>query len=419
MKWLFTNTFSIFLLLCFLIANVVNGQSNLPGLDLIEGKKSKTEIPFQYIAGYILLEVQVEGILPLVFIFDTGAEHTIIFEKQMTDLLGFQYDNTVILRGSDINSTISAFIARKINLQIENTTSVKRDIVVLEENFLNLKEMTGTQIDGIIGGSYFRNLTIEIDYRKNKLILWHPDKFAKKLRGYTKSDIQIIDNKPYIVCTTKKPNNEEFELKLLVDTGAALTYLINTNTNNILTLPENATPGNLGKGIGGFISGYKGKMKSLELGDYTFHNLLTHFQKIDQSIDPEYFNSRDGLIGNLLLERFSIVINYLSGEIFLKPNRNFKKAFKYNLSGMELIAFGPHLENFIVFEVTENSPAEKAGIEKGDIIKKVGWYTADKYTLFNLDAKLSRRSGKKIKFVFLRGDTLFEKTITLEDYLAK
>lgn len=385
-------------------------------MDLLQNN-DHLEIPFRYYGGYILLEVEIQGILPLIFIYDTGAEHTIIFEKQITDLLGFEYDNDVLIRGSDINSAIQAYIARGISLQLKKVPEVKRDIVVLNENFLNLKEMTGIQIDGIIGGSFFRNLTMEIDFKKQRLVLWHPDKFKKRLKGYQRQTLEVTDNKPYVVCKTKKPNDQEFELKLLIDTGASLAFLINTNSSTDLTPPEITTPGNLGKGIGGNISGYKGKMKSLELGSFTFNNILTHFQEIDKDVNPSFYNERNGLIGNLILERFNIVINYLDGSIYFKPIKKINKEFRYNLSGMDLIAFGPGLKNYIVFEVIPDSPAEKAGVQKGDILKKVGIFTADKYTLYNLDNMLSKRQGKKINLQVQRGNEILKKTFILRDYL--
>jgi len=355
----------------------------------------------------------------MVFIFDTGAEHSIIFEKQIIDLMNIQYDNTVTLRGSDLSSDVIAHISRQVTFGLRNDKSVKRDIVVLDENFLNLQEMVGTKIDGIIGSSFFRNLIVEIDHKRNKLILWHPDRFYKRLNSYSKLPIEIINYKPYLKCKSHKPNNEEVELKLLIDTGAALTYLININENSVIIPPDNAIPGNLGKGIGGFINGYKGKMKSLNIGEYEFQNILTHFQELTKELEPESYNSRDGLIGNILLERFNIVIDYASAHIYLKPIRNLKKDFKYNLSGMGLISFGPELKNYIVFEVDEGSPAEMAGIKEGDIISKVGILSASRYTLFELDAKLSKNPGKKIKLEILRGDTIIEKEIVLEDYLSR
>jgi len=404
-------------LLCSNLASSVHGQSRYPGLDLIADDQDKIEIPFRYIANFILIDVKLHGGLPMVFIFDTGAEHTILLEKQIADLLGLKYDKAVRLRGSDVSQDVVAHISRKITFGIKNVPNVKRDIVVLNENFMNLEEMLGTSIDGIIGGSFFKNLIVEIDHKKNKLILWHPDRFNKKLKGYSKSPIEIINSKPYLICKTTKTNNEEVELKLLIDSGAALTYLINTNGKKVMTAPENAVPGNLGKGIGGFINGYKGKMKSLTVGEYKFENILTHFQEIDESIDPETYNNREGLIGNILLERFNIVIDYTTGFIYLKPIRNLKEEFRYNLSGMELLSFGPELNNYIVFEVVPGSPAEEADIKVGDIISRVGYFPADRYTLFGLELKLSKNPGKTIKLQILREDSIIKKEVVLRRVL--
>ena len=391
-------------------------QSALPGLDLLEGK-NKIEIPFQYLAGYIILKVKVKGILPLNFIYDTGAEHTIFFEKHITNLLGFEYEDPIQIRGSDINSSILAYISRGIPLAIERAPVVTRDVVVLDENFLNLQEMTGVQIDGILGGSFFRNLIVGIDFKKKKLILWHPDNFNKKLKGYTTHPIEVIDNKPYINCKTQKPNSQEFDLKLLIDTGASLAFLINTNSAAQLTPPEITTPGKLGKGIGGVINGYKGKMKSLEIGEYGFNNILTHFQEVDDEVDPAFYNDRNGLIGTDLLERFDIIINFLNKEIYLKPSSKIQEEFKYNLSGMELIAFGPELNSYIVFDILPGSPAKEADIKVGDIVKKVGFFEADKYTLHQLDKKLSSKVGKEIRIEILRENEILKKSFILRDYL--
>lgn len=393
-------------------------QSLIPGLDLIQEGEKKIELPFQYIANFMLVKLEVQGSLPLVFVFDTGAAHTIIFEKKLTDLIGLNYEDPIKLKGSDISADVVAYISRKVSLQINDLTPVKRDILILDDNFLNLTEMTGVRIDGILGASFFKNLILEIDHRTNKLIFWHPDRFDKKLRSYTKMPLEIIDNKPYISCKTIKPNNEEHELKLLVDSGAALSYLININSNKVISPPDNAIPGNLGKGIGGFIRGYKGKMKSLRIGTHEFTNIITHFQELDELVDPDIYNNRDGLIGNLVLERFNIVINYMKQEIYLKPIRNLKKKFRYNMSGMELISFGPDLQNFIIFEIIKNSPAEKAGLKVGDVIKKVGVFSASKYTLYDLETTLSKKPGKSLKIKILREGEILEKKLTLEDYLA-
>ena len=135
-------------------------------------------------------------------------------------------------------------------------------------------------------------------------------------------------------------------------------------------------------------------------------------------------------IGKLLFA-FSIFWTYLwfsqymliwysnNGEetIYFKPVRKLNKPFRYNLSGLGILAFGATLENYIVFEVIKNSPAEKIGIQKGDIIKKIGWLESKHFSLYSIEEMLSRRPGKKIKFKIKRGEELLEKIIVLEAYI--
>jgi len=407
-------------ILLFLLCSVsflgsIQGQL-LPGLDLLEIDEI-LEIPFKYVSGYIIINTEINNALELSMIYDTGAEHTILFEKQLTDLIGLKYDKEVILKGSDLTEGIRAYISRNISLQIGKSPRVKRDIVVLEENFLNFKEITGTNIDGILGARNFKNLIVNIDYKRQKLVIYHPEKFRRSLKNYTKVPVEILNNKPYVTANTTNSLGETYELKLLIDTGAGLTFLLNSNEKMNINIPPNATPGSLGKGLGGFIQGYRGKMANLEFGNFNFTNVFTHFQKVDIPLDSIDQSFRNGIIGNLILERFDIFINYLEETIYFKPVRKLNKPFRYNLSGLGILAFGATLENYIVFEVIKNSPADKIGIQKGDIIKKIGWLESKHFSLYSIEEMLSRRPGKKIKFKIKRGEELLEKIIVLEDYI--
>ncbi len=390
-------------------------QQMIPGIDLLSGN-DYIEIPFKYVSGYIIVETEINSALPLSLIFDTGAEHTILFEKQLTDLLGLTYQKEVLLKGSDLQEDIRAFISRNVSIQVGKSPRVKRDVIVLAQNFLNLREVTGINIDGILGAQNFKNLVVHIDYKRQKLTIWHPQKF-KPRDSHTKTSISIHNNKPYIMAKSTNDKGETHDLKLLIDTGAGLTFLMNSNEKMNITIPENATPGSLGKGLGGFLTGYRGKMASLEFADFTFNNILAHFQELEEPLDPESLSFRNGIIGNLVLERFDVVINYLDETIYLKPTKKLKRPFKYNLSGMGILAFGIGLENYIVFEIIKNSPADKIGIHKGDIIKKIGRIPTSWYSLFSIEQILSRRPGKKIRLKLIRGEEKIEKVFYLEDYL--
>lgn len=80
-------------------------------MDLLQGKR-KAVIPFKYVHNFIVVEARIYGILPLQFIFDTGAEHVILFKKEYTDLLQVPYDKRIPILGSDLSQEVYALIAR-------------------------------------------------------------------------------------------------------------------------------------------------------------------------------------------------------------------------------------------------------------------------------------------------------------------
>lgn len=68
--------------------------------------KKKATIPFRYIHNFIIVEARIYGIIPLQFIFDTGAEHIILFKREYTDLLQVPYDRRIPVLGSDMSREI-------------------------------------------------------------------------------------------------------------------------------------------------------------------------------------------------------------------------------------------------------------------------------------------------------------------------
>ena len=74
------------------------------------------------------------------------------------------------------------------------------------------------------------------------------------------------------------------------------------------------------------------------------------------------------MIGNDLLRRFNLTLNYARKEIHLLPNTHFRDQFDYSYTGLIIYLIGNRIE---VTDVIRNSPAEKAGFKPGDIILAV------------------------------------------------
>ena len=327
----------------------------------------------------------------------------------------------ISLLGSDLNKEVYAYICRNVPIALEKTPSVVRDIIVLEEDFLHLEELTGENIQGIIGSRMFRGLVLQLDYKGKKLTLSNASDYpGPSEKGFKEIDITIEKHKPYIYSSIIHESGDTIALKLLVDTGAALPFLIFLDTHPSLSIPDHYVKGNLGKGLGGDIEGYLSKVRLLKFTPYfEFRNVITSFQHLDPNLDQQIFLSRNGLIGNPILSRFDIIMNMLSSKMYLRAHKNYNKEFKYDKSGMVIYAFGPDLDNYYVKDVIVSSPAWNAGIRKGDMIKKIGIWPAGFYSLGHILRKMKGRDGKKIRMTLERNGVKYKTSFVLLDFLAK
>jgi len=406
---------TLLIALCTLWGNL-HAQTQNSIKDILDNELSKS-VSFSIKKGFLLVDIKFANLLPMKFIFDTGSSHTILFDKTYASLLHFPLTDTISLYGADMNKQIEAYITRSVPIALGDDILVQRDLLVLKEDKLQLQEMLGEQIHGIIGGSFFKYLVLELNYKKKKIYFHDPDLFVKsKKHGHT-LDIEIKDYKPYITTAVASQQDTSKDLKLLLDTGAALSLMIHLNTDQDLMLPDKVTQGFLGKGLSGDISGFIGKTNMMSLGPYDLNDVLTSFQDIPTHILENEIYFKNGLIGNILLSRFNIVIDYLNFKLHIKPLKKFNRPFKYDKSGLIIFSFGKQLDKYFIKDIIKGSPADLAGLEPGDIIHSINRIPVQFMSLNALQKKLQRKDGKQIKMVIKRNEVRKKINIKLKDYL--
>jgi C-terminal processing protease CtpA/Prc len=131
----------------------------------------------------------------------------------------------------------------------------------------------------------------------------------------------------------------------------------------------------------------------------------------------EYLNGRNGLVGNALLSRFTVILDYHSFKIWLKPGKAYKNEFVYDRSGINIITSGASLNTFIVQGVQPGSPAEDAGILKGDQIIRVGMAPTSILNLADLQRIFQKKPGKKVRVVIKRAGKKYKKTLVLKNLI--
>jgi len=410
-----TKVLAILLLVIGLAAPPVCAQN---GFRLPAGMK-QIEIPFEYINNFMVLTIGFNGPIPLKFIYDTGAEHTILSKREISDLLQVRYDREFRVKGADLKTELVAYLARNIRLQIQGKEVVanNEDILVLKEDYFRFEEYAGVEVHGILAGRVFSHYLLKINYQR-KVITLFEHKGQKLLEeGYTPLPVEIYRNKIYINTTAHLRSDSTALVKLLLDTGAGMPLMLFSNTHPLIHPAANAIPTNIGMGLGGYLEGFVGRTQQLELANFTQLNVLTYFQAVDTSLDLSYLNDRNGLIGNTILNRFQVVIDYEGAIVWLKPNKHYQKAFVYDRSGLNIIASGLQLNYFTVLNVLPGSPADEAGILAGDRILRIGWLSTSFRTLAELQGLLQEKPGKVVKIVLKRDGTVLKKRIVLRDLI--
>ena len=103
-----------------------------------------------------------------------------------------------------------------------------------------------------------------------------------------------------------------------------------------------------------------------------------------------------GLIGNDLMRRFNVTLNYTKQEIHIVPNSHYRDLFDYAYSGLSVY----YIDNQVsVDDVVPESPADKAGFKKDDVILSVNNDISNNIQTYKT---MMQTTGQRLSFVVLR-----------------
>ncbi len=400
----------------FCVLYTIRVEAQIPGVFMSKGVK-KVDIPFERQDNFIIVKVLLQNILPLRFIVDTGAEHTIITKKELTSLIQIPYERAITLMGTDMRTQITAYIARKVSLKLTNL-SFEKDILILDDDYLHFDRFTGLDVQGVLGAEAFKGYVVKFDFVKQIMTVYDPSVFRPSdHRKYEELPIEIMRSKPYLTTKAQINTDSTVILKLLVDTGAGLSLLLHTYSTPGLVLPPQTIRGSIGMGFGGEIEGVVGRIRHVDVGSSRLILPVCNFQELLQMSDSNFINKRNGLLGSEILSRFNMIIDFAQEKMYVKPNRYFDQTFTYDRSGIALIASGVDLRQFIVQDVLDKSPAGEVGIKTGDEILTFNWLPARFFTLTTMNDKLQGKIGKTIRLSVRRNGKTIKVKFKLKELI--
>ncbi len=305
-------------------------------LSLAENVNKET-ISFQFIKNLVVVPITFNG-HQMNFIVDSGLKEIILFS---------QYDKTINknnLRqinlkglGKD-NADTKGFFSSKNQIVLgQNYSSNNMDIIVIQDENFNLFSRLGIEVHGIIGSEFFKNYPIQIDYAKRKITIYKSILEVKKLKKFQSNPLEISPEiKPFSTVDFTHQTTYTNQ-KMLIDIGNSDgLWLFENQIENLAPL-QHVFSDELGKGFNGSINGKRGVIDAVNLNKYKLNQPLIAIPDIESIQYINFKNNRKGSLGNEILRRFTIILDYKNQLFYYKPNRNFKDAFHYNRSGLTII----------------------------------------------------------------------------------
>jgi len=181
------------------------------------------------------------------------------------------------------------------------------------------------------------------------------------------------------------------------DTGAGICFLLSQDyaeDSSVLAKKRKKPVVTQAEGLGGKMQMKLTTVKEVKLGPYKFKNVPTYV--FDDEYNVTSYPYLGGLIGNDLLRRFNVTLNYPAREIHIIPNAHYNDLFDYAYTGLGIY----YVEGKVVVEdVIPGSPAEEAGFEVGDIIFAIN--NVFNSTISNYKNQL-QTVGEKMKIIVMR-----------------
>ncbi|MFW6029831.1 MAG: aspartyl protease family protein [Halanaerobiales bacterium] len=360
--------------------------------EIINVENSDFYTDFEYKAKVVLINVEINNKEKLKFILDTGSPTVI--DKNIAQQLELKEEMDISV-GDSSGEIRKNSITILDNLEI-GSMKIKDTPVLISD--LSMIQAIGYDINGILGSDILRFFKLIINYKEENIVFSTDKKFETKEETY---NIKFDMDQMFIP-------NINFDFK-----GNKLPGLIDTAYNGYIAIPSALviqnkeyfaerrmieSSGNMSKGA---FDEYQENCYQLELYDFAIGDI--EFDKIP-IITSEY-----GLVGNEFLEKFTVVINYLSEELILIKN---SKDFKRNIYDTGLSLSRNDVDEIIVSGLWEDSSAERAGILIGDKILEINDKKIEDYSLIEIWEILKDPLIENFNFLIIRDNK--ELTITIK-----
>lgn len=407
---------------------------------------------FELINNVVLVPLTING-MPFSFLLDTGVKETLLFAS-VEDSLALKNQSKMKFRGLGIEDGVEGILSTGNVVDVGNVAADSLHwIYVVPGSDLDISSDIGTEINGILGSRFFNSFAVQVNYQRQRITLFPKDyNYNRVVRRYDHIPLTIENDRPYL--------QADMLIDSTVTSGKMLMDMGNTDP---LMLFAFQLPGfairppyvdeYIGRGFNGPIYGKRNRIKSITVGDFTLDYPIVSYPDTSAVFMTKLAEKRIGSVGNQVLQRFHLLIDYEKNTLYLRRNRQFSKPFMMNMAGIDIRHGGmiwtkqlvsqrarPEQEKmkpeqgikidlandafqytftlmplYRIAGIRKNSPAALAGVQEGDMLLKVNGRSVNRLTLSRIMSILQSRPGGTVKLTLQRGEKQYVSRFKLVD----
>ncbi len=368
-------------------------------------------VPVRYGERHIWVKVSIDGRAPEDFLLDTGASVSLL-DSAWAASHGIASEGKMQAVGAGATGDVA--FAKVNSIRVSGADGDGVDIAGQKLAVLALNRYVAPffwrDAAGVLGYDFISRFVMEIDYDNGTLTLHDPKSFtyAGKGKGVP---ITLSGSIPVV----KAKIDGEYEGQFRLDVGSGSTVDLHSPYVKKHGLREKLgkTVAVMGGGFGGTFTSHIGRMKSMEIGPYSWKAPLVVLSGAERG----GLASEDlaGNIGNEIFERFKCTFDYEHRMLYLEPGKRYAKSDRFSRAGVQLARFDDAIK---AMQVLPGSAAEAAGIKEGDQVvtldgKPILDFTQDSVTeMFE-----NGPAGEKHVLELTRGGKKMKVTLKLKEMI--
>ena len=320
-------------------------------------------LPFEYRARHVWLRASLDGAPPEDFLFDTGASVTVL-DSTFAANHGIRTQGYMQAAGAGASGSASFTTLPALRIAAADGDGVELHDLKVAVMSVNpqFARYFWRNMAGVIGYDVISRFVTEIDYDRGILVLHDPAKW--RYAGKSPAVPMIMNG----IVPAIRGSLDGLDGLFRLDVGSSSTVDVHTpfvaahQLETRLRHPIEVT----GAGFGGDFSSALGRLSHMALGGQEWKDpMVTLARAREGAFASDEFA---GNVGNRILERFKVTLDYEHHEVALEPGARFAARDGFTRAGVLVGWYGDHAQ---ALSVLPRSPAERAGLREGDRIVRI------------------------------------------------